>query len=100
MTRTPLMDITASETKICISSDSCSEFTSPRATAVLLGKYLAAFALYAIMIALTLVYPAIVMYFSRLRGTVPRLSEEVRAEIKRRHDLVVSGEWREETERA
>jgi ABC-2 type transport system permease protein len=34
--------------------------------AVLLGKYLAAFALYAIMIALTLVYPAIVMYFSRV----------------------------------
>lgn len=34
--------------------------------AVLLGKYLAAFALYAIMIALTLVYPLIIFYFARL----------------------------------
>jgi ABC-2 type transport system permease protein len=33
---------------------------------VLSGKYLAAFALYAIMIALTLLYPAIVVYFARL----------------------------------
>ena len=34
--------------------------------AVLAGKYLAAFALYAIMIALTLLYPVIVVYFARL----------------------------------
>ncbi len=34
--------------------------------AVLAGKYLAAFALYAIMIALTLLYPGIVVYFARL----------------------------------
>jgi len=34
--------------------------------AVLAGKYLAALALYAIMIALTLLYPAIVVYFARL----------------------------------
>jgi len=34
--------------------------------AVLAGKYLAAFVLYAIMIALTLLYPGIVMYFARL----------------------------------
>ena len=34
--------------------------------AVLAGKYLAAFALYAIMIALTLLYPLIVVYFARL----------------------------------
>jgi ABC-2 type transport system permease protein len=34
--------------------------------AVLAGKYLSAFALYAIMIALTLLYPAIVVYFARL----------------------------------
>jgi ABC-2 type transport system permease protein len=34
--------------------------------AVLAGKYLSALALYAIMIALTLVYPAIVVYFARL----------------------------------
>jgi len=34
--------------------------------AVLSGKYLAALALYAIMIALTLLYPAIVVYFARL----------------------------------
>jgi ABC-2 type transport system permease protein len=34
--------------------------------AVLAGKYLSAFALYAIMIGLTLLYPAIVVYFARL----------------------------------
>jgi ABC-2 type transport system permease protein len=34
--------------------------------AVLAGKYLAALALYAIMIALTLLYPGIVVYFARL----------------------------------
>jgi ABC-2 type transport system permease protein len=34
--------------------------------AVLLGKYLAAFALYAVMIAGTLVYPAILFYFARV----------------------------------
>ncbi|MGH7345171.1 MAG: ABC transporter permease subunit [Candidatus Rokuibacteriota bacterium] len=34
--------------------------------AVLAGKYLAALALYAIMIGLTLLYPAIVVYFARL----------------------------------
>src|SRR2546428_13854254 len=34
--------------------------------AVLAGKYLAAFALYAIMIALTMLYPGIVVYFARL----------------------------------
>jgi ABC-2 type transport system permease protein len=34
--------------------------------AVLAGKYLAALALYAIMIALTLLYPVIVVYFARL----------------------------------
>jgi ABC-2 type transport system permease protein len=34
--------------------------------AVLLGKYLAAFALYAMMIGLTLLYPAILMYFARV----------------------------------
>ena len=34
--------------------------------AVLAGKYLAAFALYAIMIALTLLYPGIAVYFARL----------------------------------
>jgi ABC-2 type transport system permease protein len=34
--------------------------------AVLLGKYLAAFALYAVMLALTLAYPAIVIYFAHL----------------------------------
>ena len=34
--------------------------------AVLAGKYLAALALYAIMIALTLLYPLIVVYFARL----------------------------------
>jgi ABC-2 type transport system permease protein len=34
--------------------------------AVILGKYLAAFCLYAVMLALTLVYPAIVFYFARL----------------------------------
>lgn len=34
--------------------------------AVLLGKYLAALALYALMIALTLLYPAIVAYFTRV----------------------------------
>jgi ABC-2 type transport system permease protein len=34
--------------------------------AVLAGKYLAALVLYAIMIALTLLYPAIVVYFARL----------------------------------
>jgi ABC-2 type transport system permease protein len=34
--------------------------------AVLAGKYLAALALYAIMITLTLLYPAIVVYFARL----------------------------------
>lgn len=33
--------------------------------AVLLGKYFAAFVLYAVMIALTLLYPAIVLYFAR-----------------------------------
>jgi ABC-2 type transport system permease protein len=34
--------------------------------AVLMGKYLAAFALYALMLALTLLYPAIVVYFARV----------------------------------
>jgi ABC-2 type transport system permease protein len=34
--------------------------------AVLLGKYLAALALYGLMLALTLLYPAIVVYFARL----------------------------------
>ena len=34
--------------------------------AVLVGKYLAALALYALMLALTLLYPAIVVYFARL----------------------------------
>jgi ABC-2 type transport system permease protein len=34
--------------------------------AVLVGKYLAALALYAIMLALTLLYPGIVMYFARV----------------------------------
>jgi len=34
-------------------------------SAVLLGKYLAAFVLYAVMIALTLLYPGVVMYFTR-----------------------------------
>jgi ABC-2 type transport system permease protein len=34
--------------------------------AVLAGKYLAALALYALMLAFTLVYPAIVLYFARL----------------------------------
>ncbi len=34
--------------------------------AVLVGKYLAALALYGLMLALTLVYPAIVVYFARL----------------------------------
>ncbi len=34
--------------------------------AVLMGKYLAAMALYALMLALTLLYPAIVVYFARL----------------------------------
>jgi ABC-2 type transport system permease protein len=34
--------------------------------AVLVGKYLAALALYAIMIGLTVLYPGIVMYFARL----------------------------------
>jgi ABC-2 type transport system permease protein len=34
--------------------------------AVLVGKYLAAFALYAIMLALTLLYPGMVAYFARL----------------------------------
>jgi ABC-2 type transport system permease protein len=34
--------------------------------AVLVGKYLAALALYALMLALTLVYPGIVMYFARV----------------------------------
>ncbi len=34
--------------------------------AILLGKYLAAFALYAIMLALTLVYPGMVAYFARV----------------------------------
>src|SRR5436309_11894531 len=36
--------------------------------AVLLGKFLAAFALYALMIALTLVFPAIIWYFAPLEG--------------------------------
>ncbi len=34
--------------------------------AVLIGKYLAAFALYGVMLAATLLYPAIVLYFARL----------------------------------
>ncbi|MBI1845442.1 MAG: ABC transporter permease subunit [Candidatus Rokubacteria bacterium] len=34
--------------------------------AVLVGKYLAALALYGVMLALTLLYPAIVLYFARL----------------------------------
>src|SRR5437899_6413126 len=34
--------------------------------AVLIGKYLAALALYAIMLALTLLYPGIVIYFARV----------------------------------
>ncbi len=34
--------------------------------AVLVGKYLAAFALYGVMLAATLLYPAIVLYFARL----------------------------------
>jgi ABC-2 type transport system permease protein len=34
--------------------------------AVLIAKYLAALALYALMLALTLLYPAVVMYFTRL----------------------------------
>ncbi len=34
--------------------------------AVLVGKYLAAFALYALMLVLTLLYPAIILYFARL----------------------------------
>ena len=34
--------------------------------AVLLGKYLAALALYGVMLALTLLYPAIVLYFARV----------------------------------
>jgi ABC-2 type transport system permease protein len=34
--------------------------------AVLVGKYLAALALYALMLALTLLYPGIVVYFARL----------------------------------
>ena len=34
--------------------------------AVLVGKYLAAFALYALMLALTLLYPGIVFYFARV----------------------------------
>ena len=34
--------------------------------AVLIGKYLAALALYAIMLALTLLYPGIVLYFARV----------------------------------
>jgi ABC-2 type transport system permease protein len=34
--------------------------------AVLIGKYLAALALYGLMLALTLLYPAIVVYFARL----------------------------------
>jgi hypothetical protein len=33
---------------------------------------------------------------ARVRGTVPPLSEEVRAEIKRRHDLLLAGKWTEE----
>jgi ABC-2 type transport system permease protein len=36
--------------------------------AVLAGKYLAALALYAIMIGLTVLYPVIVVYFARLEG--------------------------------
>jgi ABC-2 type transport system permease protein len=34
--------------------------------AVLVGKYLAALALYALMLALTLLYPGIIVYFARL----------------------------------
>src|SRR5438093_302109 len=34
--------------------------------AVLVGKYLAAFALYAVMLFLTLLYPGIIAYFARL----------------------------------
>jgi ABC-2 type transport system permease protein len=38
--------------------------------AVLLGKYLAALAVYAVMLAITLVYPGIVSYFTRVEGGV------------------------------
>lgn len=38
--------------------------------AVLLGKYLAALAVYAAMLAITLVYPGIVLYFTRVEGGV------------------------------
>jgi ABC-2 type transport system permease protein len=38
--------------------------------AVLLGKYLAALVVYAVMLAVTLVYPAIVSYFTRVEGGV------------------------------
>ncbi|HSE93440.1 MAG TPA: ABC transporter permease subunit [Methylomirabilota bacterium] len=38
--------------------------------AVLIGKYLAALALYAVMLVLTLVYPAMVVYFARLEWGV------------------------------
>jgi ABC-2 type transport system permease protein len=38
--------------------------------AVLMGKYLAALAVYAVMLGLTLVYPAIVLYFARVEWGV------------------------------
>ncbi len=38
--------------------------------AVLVGKYLAALALYAVMLALTLTYPAVVLYFARVEWGV------------------------------
>ncbi len=38
--------------------------------AVLLGKYLAALAMYGVMLALTLVYPALVLYFARVEWGV------------------------------
>jgi ABC-2 type transport system permease protein len=38
--------------------------------AVLLGKYLAALAMYGVMLALTLVYPALVLYFTRVEWGV------------------------------
>jgi len=38
--------------------------------AVLLGKYLAAFAIYGLMLAVTLVYPALVLYFARVEWGV------------------------------
>lgn len=37
---------------------------------------------------------------ARVRGTVPPFTEEQKAEIKRRYDLVLAGKWTEEEEAA